>query len=98
MTTIAHPAADQATLENLNTLRFRAGWSQRRLGTVIGVGSGTISRKMQGQADFTLAEARALASALCVSLDELTGPLPDFEEWSDRWLCANRDLNPEPAD
>lgn len=83
MTVTAHRPTYR-TNENINTLRFRAGLSQSALGRLVGLGSGTMSRKMQGQADWTLSEARALADALHVSLDELTGPLPDFEEWSAR--------------
>ncbi len=97
MTASLETTADRLVVENLNTLRFRAQISGREIGRLLGISSATISAKMRLHSDFTLSEARTLADYFAVSLDELTGELPGFEEWNKRW-CAVRDSNPEPAD
>lgn len=70
--------------ENVRIMIDRADTTQSELGRTIGLNSATMSRKMTRHSDWTFTEAQALASALDITLDELAGDLPTYEEWVTR--------------
>lgn len=79
--------------ENVTTLLFRMGWHRKDLAAAIGTSGASISRKLNGQNDWTIPEVEQMASALNVEVGQLLGELPDFNVWR-----ARRDSNPRPSD
>lgn len=101
----AHPfeadaGLDRLVSENVNTLLLRARMSRRALAlSAGGLSHAALNRKITGETPWALSEAARVASALEVTLLELTTDLPSYEEWQARWdLRARRDSNPKPSD
>lgn len=72
---------------------FRMGWKQRDLARKIGASDNTVSRRLKGYGEWTAAELVGIAKVTSVTLDQLTGELPDFHEW-----CAIKGSNLGPTD
>jgi transcriptional regulator with XRE-family HTH domain len=83
---------DRQVGENVATMLFRAGMTQKQLAEVIGTSRPTLTRKIQGRGVWTLADIGRIARAFGLRPHHLIGDLPSYEEW-----CAIRDSNPEPA-
>lgn len=79
--------------ENVTTLLYRMGWTQRDLGAASGVHRATLGRKMRGAGDWSVVECAAIAAVTYAEVGEVLGNLPDWDEW-----CARRDSNPQPSD
>lgn len=90
---IAVDDVNQRISENAMTLMFRMKWTKRDLARAIGVGDNTIGRRLAGVREWTAYELVAMSKATYVTLDQLTGELPDFHEW-----CAIKGSNLGPTD
>lgn len=97
MTTTAAAAEDSAVerqiRENMNTLMMRERLSERRLADKVGIHRAALNRRMLGDVGFLYFEVRTIARFFDVTLDELEGQLPSYDEWR-----ARRDSNPQPSD
>lgn len=80
MTVMESPAAVQVA-ENLTMLLFRAEMSQRAVCRSIGMSPTTLHHKMKGHSAWSLSDLESLARELDVTVPELTGTLPNRDDW-----------------
>ena len=87
--------------ENITMLLFRMNWRQNDLARATGMTKSKISRKMAGDAEWTVPEIEAIARALGVLPGEMLGEIPEYNEWSSSFGgigLPHLDSNQEPAD
>ena len=84
---------NRRTSENITTMLFRMGWKQKDLVPVMRITGTTIGRKLKNGNDWTLTEVELAAQAFYLSVGELIGDLPNWEEWRSR-LAAKDDETP----
>lgn len=69
--------------DRITALAKKAHANQRELASAIGVSESSFSDKMHGRTKFSLDQLAALADYFNVSIDYLTGRIPNY--WPDPW-------------
>lgn len=82
--TMGDQEAATQVAENITTLMFRAGTTQRGISRATGIAEATISNKMTGRTSWTLNDLQLVARALHVTIAELVGTIPDRATWEMR--------------
>ncbi len=85
---------DATISENVNTMLHRTRTAVPEVATALGMSKQTLWRKVTGRGSpWLFVEVQALAGHFTVSVEQLSGELPDLSTW-----CACRDSNPKPSD